>query len=84
MTPGRFEPTAWAVFRGIIAVYSCFALVTFAAYSAVSEVQSREALAFKETLTVTAPFTHNNDVGLHVTSYLMVGPLRLNLSGFQL
>ncbi|KZP05556.1 hypothetical protein FIBSPDRAFT_967186 [Athelia psychrophila] len=68
-----FEPTAWAIFRGTIAVYSCVGLVAFAAYSAVSEAQKREAFVFKETLTVTAPFAHNNDVGLHVTSYLM-GP----------
>ncbi|KZP24964.1 hypothetical protein FIBSPDRAFT_1041758 [Athelia psychrophila] len=34
-----FEPMAWGIFRGIIAVYTCVGLVIFSAYSGISEVQ---------------------------------------------
>ncbi|KZP14821.1 hypothetical protein FIBSPDRAFT_1048594 [Athelia psychrophila] len=34
-----FEPTAWVIFRGIIAVYSCVGLVAFSAYSGYIEFQ---------------------------------------------
>ncbi|KZP04354.1 hypothetical protein FIBSPDRAFT_1054733 [Athelia psychrophila] len=34
-----FEPTVWAIFRGIFAVYSCIGLLVFSAYSSYIEYQ---------------------------------------------
>ncbi|KZP14776.1 hypothetical protein FIBSPDRAFT_935566 [Athelia psychrophila] len=47
-----FEPTIWAIFRGIIAVYSCVGLVVFSAYSAASEVELRGILAVHERIII--------------------------------
>ena len=38
--PDRFEPAGWAIFRGVIALYSCVSLVAFSAYAGVSEWQT--------------------------------------------
>ncbi|KAF7982861.1 hypothetical protein HWV62_25082 [Athelia sp. TMB] len=35
-----FEPAGWAIFRGVIALYSCVSLVVFSAYAGVSEWQA--------------------------------------------
>ncbi|KZP24966.1 hypothetical protein FIBSPDRAFT_950668 [Athelia psychrophila] len=49
-----FEPMAWGVFRGIIAVYTCVGLVIFSAYSGISEVQlyasSNTGFALQDTI----------------------------------
>ncbi|KZP21782.1 hypothetical protein FIBSPDRAFT_1044052 [Athelia psychrophila] len=34
-----FEPTGWAILRGVVAVYSCIGILIFSAYSGVSEWQ---------------------------------------------
>lgn len=51
-TINSFEPTGWAICRGIIAVYSCLGLVVFSAYSGYTEKQlySNQAYIVKETL----------------------------------
>ncbi|KZP24969.1 hypothetical protein FIBSPDRAFT_929535 [Athelia psychrophila] len=49
-----FEPMAWGIFRGIVAVYTCVGLVIFSAYSGISEVQlyasSDTAFTLQETI----------------------------------
>ncbi|KAF7986264.1 hypothetical protein HWV62_35178 [Athelia sp. TMB] len=35
-----FEPTGWAVLRGVVAVYACVGLVVFSAYSSIAEAQA--------------------------------------------
>ncbi|KZP15114.1 hypothetical protein FIBSPDRAFT_90668 [Athelia psychrophila] len=34
-----FEPTGWAILRGVVAVYSCIGILIFSVYSGVSELQ---------------------------------------------
>ncbi|KZP13198.1 hypothetical protein FIBSPDRAFT_936470 [Athelia psychrophila] len=34
-----FEPTGWAILRGVVAVYSCIGILIFSAYSGVAQVQ---------------------------------------------
>lgn len=47
-----FEPAGWAILRGIIAVYSCIALLTFSFYDGYTELQLHSKLAYtvKETI----------------------------------
>lgn len=35
-----FEPTGWAVLRGVVAVYACVGLVVFSTYSSIAEAQA--------------------------------------------
>ncbi|KZP13556.1 hypothetical protein FIBSPDRAFT_897326 [Athelia psychrophila] len=67
-----FEPTIWAIFRGIIAVYTCIGLVVSSVYSALSEAQLRGTLTVTETMYVGgAPFRLLDGMsGLYVASLL--------------
>lgn len=69
-----FEPTIWAIFRGIIAVYTCIGLVVSSVYSALSEAQLRGTLTVTETMYVGgAPFRLLDGMsGLYVASLLTV------------
>ncbi|KZP19008.1 hypothetical protein FIBSPDRAFT_893019 [Athelia psychrophila] len=51
-----FEPTIWAIFRGIIAIYACASLVAFSAFSELSEAQQRQILTVSETISMVAPY----------------------------
>ncbi|KAF7986301.1 hypothetical protein HWV62_35252 [Athelia sp. TMB] len=46
-----FEPTGWAILRGVVAVYACVGLVVFSAYSGVSEAQTATSGSLVETNT---------------------------------
>ncbi|KZP14778.1 hypothetical protein FIBSPDRAFT_959370 [Athelia psychrophila] len=65
-----FEPTIWAIFRGIVAIYACASLVAFSAYSALSEAQLRETLVVTESIQVSEPSPPRGQ-NLYVTSFLM-------------
>lgn len=68
-----FEPAGWAIFRGIIAVYSCVGLVAFSVYDGYTELQLRSNLAYtvKETIlpvTQCAPTTYS-EITTSVTAF---------------
>lgn len=69
MTFDRFEPIGWAIFRGVIAAYSCIGLVTFATYAIYTQVQlsSNQAYTLQESI---IPFKQCADVVGSTTTYV--------------
>ena len=45
-----FEPTGWAILRGVVAVYACVGLVVFSTYSSIAEAQTVTSGTIVETV----------------------------------
>ncbi|KZP14782.1 hypothetical protein FIBSPDRAFT_979510 [Athelia psychrophila] len=72
VTFDSFEPTIWAIFRGIMTVYACVGIVVLSVYPALAEAQLRGTLIVQETINTAVPYgVLKSSWGLSVASFIM-------------
>lgn len=75
-----FEPTIWAIFRGIITMYSCVGLVVFSGYSVLAEARLRGTLTAKETISVDPNSFNDMTYDLSIASVRLLQLLEFQFS----
>lgn len=80
-TFNSFEPTAWAVFRGIVAVYACIGIAVFSAYSGYIAFQLHSSQAYTINDVILGSTQCNDDAfqlgSICVTAHTMVSRLQV-------